>query len=179
MPNDPSITGNLALAGNLIINSAAKFAATGQALVLIIGGNFTMRQGSTLSLGIGGLLPKQYDRVQVGGNAILSGNLVVSSLNGFHPSAGNAFLVLSANGIRVGNFSQLNDSAFNNNPSLSAQLRPVSVELVAPNGIVLVYLKQTPPLSAKSTHYRRSPGSAPTGQSRRTFFPGRGSSKTS
>jgi hypothetical protein len=95
MPNDSSITGNLALAGNLIINSAAKFAATGQASVLTIGGNFTMRQGSTLSLGIGGLLPKQYDRVQVGGNAILSGNLVVSSLNGFHPSAGNAFLVLS------------------------------------------------------------------------------------
>jgi uncharacterized protein YhjY with autotransporter beta-barrel domain len=145
MPNDSSITGNLALAGNLIINSAAKFAATGQASVLTIGGNFTMRQGSTLSLGIGGLLPKQYDRVQVGGNAILSGNLVVSSLNGFHPSAGNAFLVLRTNGMRLGNFSQLNDSAFNNNPSISAQLRPVDVELVAPNGIVLVYLKPTSP----------------------------------
>jgi len=145
MPNDSSITGNLTLQGNLIINSAAKFAVTGQASVLTIGGNFTMRRGSTLSLGIGGLLPKQYDRVQVGGNAILSGNLVVSSLNGFHPSAGNAFLVLRANGIRLGNFSQLNDSAFNNNPSISAQLRPVEVELVAPNGIVLVYLKPTSP----------------------------------
>ena len=145
VPNDSSITGNLALAGNLIINSAAKFAATGQASVLTIGGNFTMRQGSTLSLGIGGLLPKQYDRVQVGGNAILSGNLVVSSLNGFHPSAGNAFLVLRTNGIRLGNFSQLNDSAFNNNPSISSQLRPVDVQLVAPNGIVLLYLEQTSP----------------------------------
>jgi outer membrane autotransporter protein len=45
--------------------------------------------------------------------------------------------------MRLGNFSQLNDSAFNNNPSISAQLRPVDVELVAPNGIVLVYLKPT------------------------------------
>ena len=140
---DVSLTGGTLRTTSLLTNIPG--VVTGKPYKINIGGNFTMRQGSTLSLGIGGLLPKQYDRVQVGGNAILSGNLVVSSLNGFHPSAGNAFLVLRTNGIRLGNFSQLNDSAFNNNPSISSQLRPVDVELVAPNGIVLLYLKQTSP----------------------------------
>jgi hypothetical protein len=145
MPNNSFITGNLTLQGNLFVASAAKFAATGQASVLTIGGNFTMTQGSTLSLGIGGLLLKQYDHVQVGGNASVNGTLDVSSLGGFHPSNGDAFLVLRSNGTGTGNFSLLNDSQFNNNPNLTPSLRPVAVEVVAPNGIVLAYVAAVTP----------------------------------
>jgi uncharacterized protein YhjY with autotransporter beta-barrel domain len=144
MPDDSSITGNLTLLGRLMITSAAKFAATGEASVLTIGGNLMMGSGSTTSLGIGGLNGEQYDHIQVGGNATVNGSLVVSSLGGFHPSAGDAFLVLHTNGTRTGNFSLLNDSAFNNNPNISAQLRPVDVEIVAPNGIVLAYVAPSP-----------------------------------
>jgi hypothetical protein len=67
---------------------------------------------TTLVLGIGGLNGVDYDHVQVGGNASLSGNLIVSSLNGFHPVADNAFEVLHTNGRLTGNFTHLDDSAF-------------------------------------------------------------------
>jgi hypothetical protein len=55
--------------------------------------------------------------VQVGGNASLNGTLAVSSLGNFHPSNGNAFEVLRTNGLRTGEFAQVNDS-LNNNPRL-------------------------------------------------------------
>jgi len=145
MPDTSFITGDLTLLGNLIINSAAKFAATGEASVLTIGGNLKMGSGSTTSLGIGGLNGEQYDHIQVGGNATVNGSLVVSSLGGFHPSAGNAFLVLRTNGTRSGNFTSLDDSAFRNNPNITPSLRPVDVEIVAPNGIILAYVKPTGP----------------------------------
>src|SRR5262249_6088567 len=139
------------LQGNLIINSAAKFAATREASVLTIGGNLKMGSGSTTSLGIGGLNGEQYDHIQVGGNATVNGSLIVSSLGGFHPSVGNEFLVLRTNGTRSGNFSLLNDSAFNNNPNLAGGLRLAAVELVAPNGIALVYVAApTPPTPSPS-----------------------------
>jgi uncharacterized protein with beta-barrel porin domain len=150
MPNNSSITGDLTLRGNLIINSVAKFAATGQASVLTIGRNLVMGSGSTTALGIGGLDGNQYDRLAVGGNAAVSGNLVVSSLGGFHPSAGNAFQVLHTNGTVSGNFSLLNDSAFNTTPgTITGHLELTPVEVVAPNGVVLVYVKEStePPVS--------------------------------
>jgi outer membrane autotransporter protein len=96
-----------------------------------------MTQGATLSLGIGGLQGEQYDHLLVGGNASLSGTVVVSSLGGFHPSAGNAFEVLHTNGTRSGNFS-LNDSQFNISSSITGQLTPRAIEVVAPNGVLLV-----------------------------------------
>jgi hypothetical protein len=144
MPNDSFVTGNLTNQGSLIVSSAAKFASIGEASVLTVGGNYTQAAGGTLALGIGGLQGEQYDHVQVAGNASLSGNLIVSSLNGFHPSADNAFEVLHTNGARSGNFTHLDDSAFNDNPNISAQLRPQAVEVVAPNGILLVYLAHSP-----------------------------------
>jgi len=139
-----TVTGNVSLnQGMLAFQSGVKFASTGEASVLNIGGNYTMH--STLSLGIGGINGEQYDHVQVGGNASVNGTLDVSSLGGFHPSNGDAFLILRSNGTRTGNFSLLDDSAFNNNPNLQPQLRPVAVEVVAPNGIVLTYLTGVTP----------------------------------
>jgi outer membrane autotransporter protein len=95
--------------------------------------------------------------VVVGGNANLAGNLIVSSLGGFHPSVGNAFEVIHTNGTLHGNFSLLDDSAFNNNPNISPRLRPVDVEIVAPNGIILAYVQPAAPSSSPSP----SPGPRP------------------
>ena len=117
---------------------------TGVPLQINVGGNYTQGPGGTLALGIGGLQPEQFDHVAVKGNAFLSGNLVVSSLNGFHPSTGDAFELLSTGGKVSGNFSLLDDSQFNNNPTITGQLKPVAVEVVAPNGVLLVYLKRPP-----------------------------------
>jgi outer membrane autotransporter protein len=114
-------------------------------LIINVGRNYAQGPGGTLALGIGGLDGKDYDHVQVGGNASLNGTLVVSSLNNFHPVAGDAFEVLHTNGRRSGNFAVLNDSLFNNNPNITPSLRPIDIELVAPNGVLLVYLKRTLP----------------------------------
>jgi T5SS/PEP-CTERM-associated repeat protein/autotransporter-associated beta strand protein len=136
-------TGNVFLdPGTLRTTSAS----TGVPVQINVGGNYTQAAGGTLALGIGGLPGEQYDHVQVEGNATVSGNLVVSSLNGFHPSADNAFEVLHTNGTLKGNFTHLDDSAFNNNPNLTPALRLQAVEVVAPNGILLVYLPHSQPI---------------------------------
>ncbi|MGA8655972.1 MAG: autotransporter-associated beta strand repeat-containing protein, partial [Chthoniobacterales bacterium] len=124
---------------------------TGRPLTINVGGNYTQSPAGTLALGIGGLQPEQFDHVAVKGNAFLSGNLVVSSLSDvsspgpFHPSAGDAFEVLSTGGKVSGNFSRLDDSQFNTPPtSITGQLQLIPVEVVAPNGVLLVYLKRPP-----------------------------------
>ena len=143
-PNDSFITGNLTLQGRLIFASAAKFAATGEASVLTVGGNYRQAASGTLALGIGGLQGEQYDHVLVGGNASLAGNLIVSSLGGFHPSAGNAFEVLHTNGTVSGNLG-LNDSQFNTNPNITPNLHLIPIEVVAKNGVLLVYTETKTP----------------------------------
>jgi outer membrane autotransporter protein len=133
-------TGNVSLMGGTLRTPSL------DPLQINVGRNYTQGPNGTLALGIGGLNGQDYDHVQVGGNASLSGNLVVSSLSGFHPVAGNAFEVLHTNGTRNGNFTHLDDSAFNDNPNISALLRPITVEVVAQNGILLVYLGHAQPL---------------------------------
>jgi outer membrane autotransporter protein len=77
--------------------------------------------------------------VQVAGNAFLNGGiLAVSSLNNFRPVAGNLFEVLRTNSTRSGQFSTIND-ALNNNPNLER------VDIYAPNGVALLYVKGTGP----------------------------------
>src|SRR5271166_2878581 len=136
-------TGNVFLdPGTLRTTSAT----TGVPVQINVGGNYTQAAGGTLALGIGGLQGEQYDHVQVGGNASLNGTLIVSSLNNFHPVAGDAFEVLRTNGTRSGNFSLLNDSNFNITPgTITGHLQLTPVEVVAPNGVLLVYVKSPAP----------------------------------
>jgi outer membrane autotransporter protein len=106
-------------------------------LTINVGGNYTQGPGGRLALGIAGINEQDYDHVQVGGNASLNGTLAVSSLNNFRPSAGNAFEILHTNGVRTGEFAQVNDS-LNNNPNLQL------VDVYAPNGVALVYIAAPP-----------------------------------
>ena len=134
--DDSTVTQNLSIKeGVLAFQSATKFAATGQASVLNIGGNYSM--DSTLSLGIGGTNGNQYDRLQIQGKASLSGILDIGPLGRFRPVAGNAFAIILAGGGRTGQFAQVNDS-LNNNPKLQL------VNIYAPNGVALVYLPAAP-----------------------------------
>jgi len=108
-------------------------------VIINVGGNYIQGQGGTLALGVAGINGAQYDHVQVGGSASLNGTLAVSSLNNFRPVSGNAFEVLRSNGIRRGQFAQVNDF-LNNNPNLQR------IDLYAPNGVALVYVTATTPL---------------------------------
>ena len=106
-------------------------------LVINVGGNYTQASGGTLALGVASINGADYDHVQVGDNASLNGTLTVSSLNNFHPVAGNAFGVLETGGSRSGRFATVND--FLNNPNLQR------VDAYAPNGVALVYVKAVTP----------------------------------
>jgi outer membrane autotransporter protein len=139
-PNNSMLVGNLALqSGILVVNSTAKFASSGQASVVTIGGNFSMNSASTLSLGIGGLNGSQYDHLLVGKNAEVAGTLNVSSLGGFHPANLNLFEIIRSGTTTSGaRFATVNDG-INNNPNLQR------VDIYAPNGVALLYVAVTPP----------------------------------
>jgi hypothetical protein len=125
-------------AGSLIFASARAFAATGKALVLSVGRNYSMDSSSTLSLGVGGTKGKQYDHLEAG-SANLNGTLAVSSLGNFRPVAGSEFEVVHTvnNKGRNGQFAQVNDS-LNNNPNLEP------LDIYAPNGVALLYVAAPP-----------------------------------
>jgi autotransporter-associated beta strand protein len=120
-------TGNVSLQGGTLRTPSL------DPLVINVGGNYVQGPAGTLALGVGGVGGKDYDRVQVGGNASLNGTLAVSSVNNFRPSSGNAFEVLRTNGSRSGQFARVNDS-LNNSPNLER------VDLYAPNLVALVYV---------------------------------------
>src|SRR5271166_1706483 len=109
-------------------------AQTGIPLSILVGQNYVQSPRGTLSLGIGGIKTSQYDRIRAGGSADLSGTLAVDSLNGFRPSAFQGFLLLRTGNQLRGRFGQINDS-FNTDPTLTR------VDVYAPNGFALVYVK--------------------------------------
>ena len=63
-------------------------------------GNLTLADTNTLFIEIGGITPgSQYDRLTIAGNASLDGTLDVSLINGFTPSGGQQFTILTASSI--------------------------------------------------------------------------------
>jgi hypothetical protein len=72
---------------------------------LTITRSFTQTSTGTLNIRIGG--PSQFDTLAVGGTATLGGTLNVSLTNGFAPSNGNAFQVISY-ASRSGAFATMN-----------------------------------------------------------------------
>ena len=85
----------------------------------------------------------------------MNGTLAVSSLNNFHPVAGNIFGVLATGGNRSGQFATVNDF-LNNNPNLQR------VDVYAQNGMALVYLTAvTPAPTPTPTPPASAPGPTP------------------
>jgi outer membrane autotransporter protein len=141
-------------AGTLFFASVPAFAATGEALVLSVGGNYSMDGSSILSLGVGGTQGEQYDHLNVG-TAHLNGTLAVSSLGNFQPVSGDAFEVVhtaEGNG-RQGEFAQVNDS-LNLDPNLQR------IDIYAPNGVALFYVGAPPGVTPTPTP--SPPGPTPT-----------------
>jgi outer membrane autotransporter protein len=124
-------TGNVSLRGGTLRTPSL------DPLVINVGGNYVQGPAGTLALGVAGLNGKDYDRVQVQGNANLNGTLSVSSLNNFRPSSGNTFEVFRTNGRRSGEFVETNDF-LNDLPNLAR------VDLYAPNGVALIYVSGVP-----------------------------------
>jgi len=125
-------TGNVSLLGGTLRTPSL------DPLIINVGGKYTQGPGGTLALGVAGTAGSAYDRLQMAGGASLDGTLAVSSLNGFHPVAGNAFGVLTSGGARTGQFATVDDF-LNNNPNLQR------VDVYSPNGATLVYVAAVTP----------------------------------
>jgi len=102
-------------------------------LIINVGRNYTQGSNGTLAIGVAGVDGRDYDHVQVQGNASLNGTLAVSSLSNFHPVDGNAFEILRTGGTRSGEFAAITDN-LNTNSHLHR------FDIYAPNGFTLLYL---------------------------------------
>jgi hypothetical protein len=87
--------------------------------ILHINGNYTQTADGVLNIEIGGLTAgTQYDRLVVSGSATLNGTLNVILLNGFLPSPGDSFQVLTF-GSHTGTFSTFTGLDLGNGHSLN------------------------------------------------------------
>lgn len=66
---------------------------------LTVTGDLTLLDSSTLTIEIGGPLPRQFDRLVVGGTATLDGDLVIETANGYAPAPGQTFTIVDATAV--------------------------------------------------------------------------------
>jgi hypothetical protein len=98
-----TITGNVSnTGGNVIVGDSGTTVG-----ILTITGNYTQMSGGTLSIKIGGATAgTQYDRLAVGGTAMLDGTLNVTLIAGFMPGSGAMFQPLTSI-FEIGTFASL------------------------------------------------------------------------
>ncbi|MDA8563353.1 glycosyl hydrolase [Mariniblastus sp.] len=73
---------------------------------LELGGNYTQLGFASLKIDLGGVQPDEFDQLQVAGDVTLNGTLDVSMIDGFEPSAGQTFDIITADSIS-GNFTNV------------------------------------------------------------------------
>src|SRR5262249_41209995 len=89
-----TITGNVANSGGAIAPGTA--AATG---AIALHSTYTQGANAAYNAKIGGAAAGQFDQLSANGAATLNGTLNVSLLNGFSPSQGQSFVILTATSI--------------------------------------------------------------------------------
>ena len=81
---------------------------------LTISGNYEQTGSGSLRVQIGGLTPEtEFDRLTVTGAATLTGTLAISLTNGFTPTVGDSFIVMTF-ASRNGDFTQVNGADLGN-----------------------------------------------------------------
>jgi len=88
---------------------------------VIVNGAFTNAAAATLHLDLGGTAAADFASLAISGAATLNGTLALFVVDGFTPSAGNAFQVLTYNS-RTGTFATIadNDQAHGFTPTYNA-----------------------------------------------------------
>lgn len=103
-------------------NTAGRVQPGESAGLLAMSAAYTQGAGGTLDIDLGGTTPiTEYDRLSVGGAATLGGELRINLVNGFIPSAGQQFTVLTASNI-TGTFATISGPG-----TYSASYTPTSV----------------------------------------------------
>jgi hypothetical protein len=120
--NGGLLTGAGTINGNVV--NAAELAPGDSPGVLTINGNYTQTAAGTLDIEIGGpTAGSQYDQLAINGTASLAGTLNVIILNGFVPSPGTAFQILTFHS-HSGNFDAENGLDLGNGLSLAPVYNP-------------------------------------------------------
>ncbi len=92
--------GGVGTVGGNLSSSGGSVAPGENAGLLAVSGNYTQDATSSLQIEIGGLVSEdQYDVLAVTGTADLAGTLAISLIDGFTPTAGQQFTVLTSSGI--------------------------------------------------------------------------------
>src|SRR5262249_4123262 len=104
----------------------------GAAGTLTVTGNYTQTATGVLDIELGGTAPGQCDVFAVGGLATLDGTMNVTLINGFNPSLGDAFKVLTF-GSRSGIFATINGLALGGGLELNPVYNPNDLTLVTQN----------------------------------------------
>ena len=106
--NVGTFTGNLTNAGGALAPGAVAGLSEAAYGTTNITGNYDQQTGATLALEIGGQsVGTQHDSVVITGNANLDGELRLTLIGGYVPSATDAFTVLSAGGAISGTFNNV------------------------------------------------------------------------
>ena len=97
--NSGGVLGGGGSIGGDVQNSGGTVAPGNSPGTLTVDGNYNQGSGGTLAIEIGGTQPGvEHDVLNVLGDASLAGTLSVSLIDGFTPSGGNTFKVLTASG---------------------------------------------------------------------------------
>jgi hypothetical protein len=127
--NGGTLDGFGTVSGNLTNKGQVRPGGAGPAGTLTVTGNYTQTASGVLDINLGGTAPGQFDVLAVGGLATLDGTMNVSLVNGFHPSLGDAFKVLTF-GSRSGIFSTINGLGLGGGLQLNPVYNPNDLTLV-------------------------------------------------
>jgi hypothetical protein len=101
LDNGETLFSNVTNSGTLTLGGINLASAT-------IDGNYTQTGSGALDIKLGGTGASQYDQLTVTGDASLGGNLNVSLVDGFSPTQGESFSILTVLGTLTGDFSTKN-----------------------------------------------------------------------
>ena len=107
--NGGNLVGNVSSGGT--ITPADSTTTTG---IMTVTGSYTQNSNGTLNINIAGLQNAQFNRLTVTALATLGGTLQIQLLNGFVPSVGDTFEILSCGSGCAGAFSTVNGTRINN-----------------------------------------------------------------
>jgi hypothetical protein len=102
-----SLAGSGTVSGNVINSGVVSPGGDGVAGILTINGSYTQTSTGELLIDLGGTtVGTQYDQLHVNGSVTLDGSLVVELIDGFSPSAGQSFQILTFSS-RTGDFATM------------------------------------------------------------------------
>ncbi len=127
--NGGSLQGFGAVDGNLVNNAQVNIGEIGDIGLLNVNGDYTQIANGSLILDLAGTGPGEFDKLIVAGTASLDGTVNIGITNGFFPSQGDSFQVMTFASVN-GDFSEYHGLDLGDGLSLDPVFDPTSLTLV-------------------------------------------------